>query len=237
MIWKAKRGRLRQRQRCQGGAGAPLPHQRGDPRGRVGQRGPAGLRQQNRLFPALVPSGSGRAKPLPPRPGPTELRVTPEHRHSKGPYAPLGAGTAGLGGRAKGGQGDTPRREGQLGALIALWGTQSTPPPHTALLAASASPLGHPKALVERWGRPSSPGTWLHFDTGPIPAPPCHGSESVGCRATEPPSLTPKAAGSPQPPPALARERPPWGEQEVTTLPAPRAPACPKSPDKSRVPL
>lgn len=106
MIWKVKRGRLRERQRCQGGAGAPLAQQRGDPRGRAGQE-PAGLRQQNRLFPAPVPSGSGGAKPLPPGPGPAELHVTLERR-SKGPYAPLGAGTAGLAARAKGGQGDTP---------------------------------------------------------------------------------------------------------------------------------
>lgn len=63
-------------ERCQGGAGAPLPLRRGDPRGR------AGLRQQNRLFPAPVPSGSGRAKPLPPGPGPAELHVTLEQQRA-----------------------------------------------------------------------------------------------------------------------------------------------------------
>lgn len=86
-----------------------------------------------------VPSSSRGAKPLPPGPGPTELHVTLEHRRSKGPCAPLGAGTAGPAGRAKGGQGDppsdlTPNGRGHTGALIALWGTQSTPPPQPSLL-------------------------------------------------------------------------------------------------------
>lgn len=97
----------------------------------------------------------------------------------------------------------SPRQEGELApASPQPFGAHRAPQRHAALPAASVSPLGHPNPPPGRWRKPSPPCVWLHFDTGPIPAPSGRGWEPVGCWAVGPPSLTPKAAVSPRPPPA-----------------------------------
>lgn len=137
MIWKAKRGRLRERQRCQGGAGAPLPQQRGDPRGRAGQE-PGGVKAAEQAVPGAGAKRQPRCQAAPSRAGASgaprdgaaaqQRALCPTGRPHSGAARPCQGCTGGPPCYL------TPNGRGQMGALITLWGTQSTAPPQPSLL-------------------------------------------------------------------------------------------------------